>query len=343
MLESFAHHLPSERVTSAELEARLSRVYERLEIPLGTLQRLSGVNSRYHWGPDVKPSDGAVVAVERALQRSELQASDFGALINCSITRDSFEPATACIVHDRLGLPEDGMAMDVSNACAGVSSGILLLAHLIERGTVRAGIVVACETMTQIVESTLRRLERDDTLSRADFMQLLPSLTLGSGAVALLLCHKDLATGAHAIRGCASRTASNLSGLCVGNGDFCFESKDMEPIMHSDSARLLGSVGPIARRAQEELLEQLDWDLDNVDHVLAHQVGRAVDAALFNEVGLDENAHFRIYDEYGNQASAALPISMALAAERGHFTRGERLLLMGFGSGLNVIATGIEW
>jgi 3-oxoacyl-[acyl-carrier-protein] synthase III len=76
---------------------------------------------------------------------------------------------------------------------------------------------------------------------------------------------------------------------------------------------------------------------------LAHQVGRAVDNALMKEVGVEESKCFNIYEEYGNQASAALPLSLILASEQQRFSAGERILLMGFGSGLNVTATGVEW
>ena len=70
-----------------------------------------------------------------------------------------FEPATACTVHHRLGLPNDCLIYDVSNACLGILNGIVQVANMIELGQIRAGLVVGTEGGRQLVETTIARAE----------------------------------------------------------------------------------------------------------------------------------------------------------------------------------------
>lgn len=342
-IEAMACVTPDRRVTSSELEGRLGAVYRRLNIPLGTLERISGVKARRQWPMDFAPSDGATQAVRKALAKSRFSHDQVGAIVNCSVSRDYFEPATACLVHNKLELPQSALAMDVSNACVGFSSGLIVLGHLIESGAIDVGVAVSCETASQIMESTVERLNQDENLDRSEFLKLLPALTLGGGAVAFILTRDDLAEASPRLLGYASRSATHLSDLCVGNGDHCFHSGGLDVIMRTDAAALMAGVGEIAGTVKSQLLHEVGWTKKEIDRVFIHQVGKVVDAALFEEVGLEESKSLRIYEEFGNQISAGLPFSLTLASEREVLKRGDRLLAMGFGSGLNAIATAIQW
>ena len=147
-VESFGLHFPTTLLSSAEIEERIAPAYQRLKIPAGTLERVSGVTTRGMWPTDVTPSSVATLAARQALDRSGFRPDQIGALINCSVSRDFFEPATACLVHHNLGIPEESLVLDITNACIGFSDGMIMLAHLIEAGTVQAGIICSGENIS---------------------------------------------------------------------------------------------------------------------------------------------------------------------------------------------------
>ncbi|KKK78270.1 hypothetical protein LCGC14_2845230, partial [marine sediment metagenome] len=95
---------------------------------------------------------------EKALRIAGVDKSEIGALVHGSVCRDYLEPATACCVHHRLGLPRECMIYDVSNACLGILNGIVQVAGMIELGQIRAGIVVGTESARPLVENTIRTL-----------------------------------------------------------------------------------------------------------------------------------------------------------------------------------------
>lgn len=343
-IESYALNLPTRKIPSAELEQRLAPVYERLQIPFGTLEKISGVSSRYFWPEDVYPSIAGTVAAERALEGIGFGRENVKALFSCAVTRDYFEPSTACLLHKNLKMDESAIVMDISNACLGFSDGLMMLGSLIETGVVPAGVVVSAETIARCSEALMRHLLSNPDLGRDDLLKLLPSLTLGSGAVAYVLCHDSIATKKHKLLGGVSRAATDCCDLCIGNGDYYLrQNEDFNPIMETESSKLIAAAARLGGRTWKDASEHFGWKADDIDHIVCHQVGKQVNDAFYKEMGLQREKEFTIYQEYGNLVSAALPTAFAMAIEQKGIKKGDKILLTGFGSGLNSMFSAIEW
>ena len=70
-------------------------------------------------------------------------------------------------------------------------------------------------------------------------------------------------------------------------------------------------------------------------------MGRAHQKLLYETLGLDESKDFCTFPELGNVGSVSLPITLALAMERGLIQKYERSALLGIGSGLSSIMLGV--
>ncbi len=215
-LEAISYTLPDEVVTSAEIEARLGPLYRRLRLPEGRLELMSGIGERRFWPPDMPPSQASAATAEKAIHVSGLDRRHIGALVHGSVCRDFLEPATACRVHRRLGLPPRCGVYDVSNACLGLMSGAVQVANMIELGQIRAGLVVGTESSRELVESTIAHLNADASLSRQDIKTAFASLTIGSGSAAIVLCDRELSRTGNRLLGGVVRAASEHCELCQG-------------------------------------------------------------------------------------------------------------------------------
>lgn len=339
-----AVNLPEQEVTSAELEDQLAGFYERFQLPHGTLEKLSGVRARRLWPRATMPSQVATVAAEQALSQSGISRDQLGVLVNCSVTRDFFEPATACIVHQNLGLSAGTMAFDVSNACIGFSNGLLQVASMIEMGVIKAGLVTSGETITPIIESTIQQLQKEGAVKREELLTVLPTLTLGCGAVAYLLVHESIATSGHKLLGSVARSVTEFSDLCAGNADYqLHDNTQVMPLMRTESAKLMSSAAKLGGQMFKDFSEAFGWTRQDVQHIFCHQVGKQVNEGFYREMGLDMEKEFTVYKDLGNLVSAALPTCLAVGAKEKGMKSGEKVLLTAFGSGLNSIFTGILW
>ena len=61
------------------------------------------------------------------------------------------------------------------------------------------------------------------------------------------------------------------------------------------------------------------------------------------EAGVSPAADFTTFGHLGNTGSVAVPLTAAIAAERGVFAPGHRVAWLGIGSGLNCLMLGVEW
>ena len=343
-LESYALEMPPLEVSSAEIEDRLSALYQRIGIPFGTLEKLSGIKTRRFWDKSFRPSQGSTLAAKKALAASGFSIKDMGALFNCSVTRDFFEPATATIVARNLEMDESSFTMDITNACIGFSNGILMLAQMIEAGVVKAGMICACETIAFINDSSIDHIQRNPNLTREQVLKQLPTFTLGSGAAAAVLCHESVSRNKHHIIGSVCRSANQHSDLCMGNADYCqAQGVDIDPLMETNSQLIVSSAAKLGGRVWREAGPFLGWTKDDIDHVFCHQVGRQVNSSFYAEVGLDFSKDFAVYPRYGNLVSCALPSAFFTGIEEKGIKAGEKIMLMGFGSGLNSIFTALVW
>jgi 3-oxoacyl-[acyl-carrier-protein] synthase-3 len=341
-LETFAYTLPEEVVTSQQVEARLQPLYARLRLPEGRLELMTGIRERRLWAPGTLPGEKSVETAERAIRIAGVDKGQIGALVHGSVCRDFLEPATACGVHHRVGLPGDCMVYDVSNACLGLLNGVAQVANMIELGQIRAGVVVGTECSRSLLETTIDRLNRDTSLTRSEIKPAMASLTIGSGSAAAVLVDRRLSRTGNRLLGGVVRASSDGCHLCHG-GYVDFDEDEPGLLMSTDSETLMHEGIRAAQETFCEFLKTVGWDARRIDKTFCHQVGRTHHKLLFEAVGLDLKLDYSTLAWLGNTGSVALPISAALGIENGHLAKDDRLALLGIGSGINVLMLAVDW
>ncbi|MFP3983187.1 MAG: 3-oxoacyl-ACP synthase III [Desulfurivibrionaceae bacterium] len=337
-LHTPVYELPPRVVTSAEIEERLAPVYRRLKLPFGRLELMSGIKERRLWEEKTLPSAGAARAGEKALCQAEIEPGEIDCLIFTSVSRDMVEPATASFVHSRLGLSPRCQIFDLSNACLGFLNGMIMLANMIELGQVRKGMIVSGETAENLLESTLSYLLEDESLTRKKIKPAFASLTIGSGAAALIMTDNRTDDTGHRLRGFACRNNTGASNLCRGDNQGLGST-----IMATDSEELLKQGVAVAENTWDEFLNETGCRPADFQAFFCHQVGSAHARHLFTTLGLDPEKNFETLPFLGNTGSAATPMTMAMGIEQGRAVSGRPAALLGIGSGINCMMLAVDW
>lgn len=333
-----AYEAPPNVVTSSELEDRLAPLYQRLKLPEGRLELMSGIQERRFWDSGTKPSLGAAKAGKKALETAGVSPDEIGCLIFTSVSRDMMEPATAAFVHQQLGLPEKCQVFDLSNACLGFLNGMTMLANMIELGQIKKGLVVAGETAENLVETTINHLLADSSLTRKSVKSSFASFTIGSGAVAMVLGSSDVEDTGHHFVGGSIRAHTCHNNLCQG-GQGSVEGI----LMATDSEELLKRGVETAALNWKDFLDELDWQADEIEHFFCHQVGSAHARLLFDSLGINSQKNFETLAFWGNVGSVSAPLTMAIGLEENVLHPGQKAALLGIGSGINCLMLGLEW
>jgi len=349
-LDAFASELAPVVVASDELEARVAPALERLRIPAGQLQALTGIRERRWWEEGQPLADAAARAGKKALARAGVPVQDLGALIYAGVCRERFEPATACRVAHFLGLSGKTLVRDISNACLGALNGVIDIANAIELGHIRAGMVVCCESAREINERAIATLLAHPT--PANYRETLATFTGGSGAAAIVVTDGSYAPAKPRLEAAVVRAWPEKHELCWwGLADdldrpiphLAGSATHVRQAMVTDSVAVLRDGIELGRQTWADLHAELpDWQ-GSVDRVVGHQVGGPHREAMLRAFRLGPDQDFSIFEHLGNMGSAALPSAVGLAQDRGFLQPGRKVALLGIGSGLNCLMLGVRW
>jgi acyl-CoA:acyl-CoA alkyltransferase len=339
-LEAIGYDLPDERVTTAALEDEMADVYRALHLAPGQVESLTGVRERRVWPRGTKMSERGAVAARRALDAAGLDAKDLGAVIYAGVCRDDLEPATACAIADSLGARGDVFVYDVSNACLGVMNAMVDVANRIELGQICAGVVVSAESSREIVAAQLARMKSEPTMDRLRLS--LATLTGGSGAVAVVLTHLGSSFSERRLVGGAALAAPEHHRICRWGPSEGLLGETTN-VMETDASLVLNHGVTLGKATWDRFLGATAWRPTDVDKVVCHQVGAPHRDEVLRALDIDRSRDFSSFEHLGNIGTVSLSITLALAAEAGFVSKGDRVALLGIGSGLNCLMLGAEW
>jgi 3-oxoacyl-[acyl-carrier-protein] synthase III len=318
--------VPERRLSSDELMASTEH---RTRIDL---ERLTGVRERRIAAEGEDSYTLALGAARDALAHAGRAAEDLDVLIVSSISRYvgglrmQLEPPLSVSLKEALGA-QRAMSFDLSNACAGMMTGVFILNDMIRQGRIRLGMVVSGEYISQLGRNAAREIRTIDN-------DQLASLTLGDAGAAAIL--ERAPEGAPGIEVAGFTTLAEHSRLClafpatIGRG----------ASMYSD-ARALQEVGientvPLLREA----LDQAGLEFDEIDYFIPHQTSaRAIQKGVteFSESMGGAPKHVVVtVDEFGNTSSTTHFVALWKYLREGRFGKKDRVMLLAIASGLEV-------
>ena len=315
-------------VTSDEIDARLQSTYDRLGLRPGMLEGLAGISERRWWPLDVSFADAAARAGAKALAAADVMPDQVGLLVSTSVCRDRLEPSAAVDIHHQLGLGPACLNFDISNACLGFINGMQLAALMIDAGQIDYALIVDGEGSRHTQEATIARLQGADT-TREDVLANFATLTLGSGAAAMVLGPANRHPHGHRFVGGVSRAATEHHRLCLGDLDG----------MQTDSRQLLEAGVDLAGQTWRASKQWFDWSA--LECYVIHQVSRIHTDAIVAELGIDADRVPITFPTWGNIGPASIPFTLAKVA--GDLSSGDRVACMGIGSGLNAAVIELSW
>ncbi|MFC4908153.1 3-oxoacyl-ACP synthase III family protein [Actinomadura gamaensis] len=326
--ESVGRCLPATRLGTGELMGTLRHRHARID-----LERLTGIRERRVAGAEHTSLSLAVSAAEDALSRSRHRPEAVEALLSCGITKyregltQWLEPPQALAVARRIGA-SGALAFDLSNACAGMLTGVFVVADRIMRGEISCGMVVGGEDISPLAVNAARHV-------RSVFSRELASLTLGDAGAAIVLerAPKD----APGIEFAAFTTIARHSRMCLAY-----------PSRHAPGARMFTDARGIHRVAVadtpallREALDAVGIEIGEIDHVIPHQTSaRAIRKGMAEATrelgGAPRNPAVVTVDRYGNTASTTHTVALVEEIRAGRIRPGDRVALVALASGLEI-------
>lgn len=343
-IESFGYELPPHVVTTSELEKKLMPFYKAAGFEPGQLEALTGIRERRYWDKEHTLAEHAAIAAQKALDEAEIHPREIGALAFCGVCQDGFEPATSCCIADRLNLEENAHIFDVKSACLGMITGMVHIANEIELGNIKAGLVVSCESARQIVDSTIVEINAHKSI---DFYKdTIATMTGGSGAAAVLLTDGSVGNPdnrKHALKGGVVKNAIRHHDLCHWGFEETGMPTHSRVIMRTRAQGVLEHGVALAQKTFMEFKKEFSLSDHQPDKFIGHQVGAIHHQKFYQALNQDMKKDFCTFPFLGNIGTVSLPMTAAIADERGFLKPGDFVAFIGVGSGLNCYILGVQW
>ncbi len=271
VIESLGVYLPPKQMGTREV---LDGCVNHVRVPL---ERLTGIRSRHRAGETEFSIHLAAHAVENCLRQSHTRADEFDILICANISRYdgprrvSYEPSTAVSLKRQFGLTR-AIAMDFSNACAGVWTAIYVVDALIRSGAIRRGMVVSGEYISYLTDTAQKEI--------VDYLDpQLASLTLGDAGIAVALeASPRPEVGFHDIE---LYTLSKYSQFCIAKPS---NQPHGGAAMYTDAVKVTAAVVPHAAEHADQVLHRNHRTLDRIAHIIPHQTSRLTMQEALKEI-----------------------------------------------------------
>lgn len=327
-----ASHLPERCLTNRQLALEYGDWDER------KIAAKTGIVSRRVAAAGECASDLGVSAARALLDSGHCRPTDVDFLVFCTQSPDYFLPATACLVHERLGLREGCAAIDVNQGCSGYVYGLGLAKGLIEAGLADRVLLVTADTYTKFINP-------GDRSTRTLF---------GDGAAATLLSASEPdSPGALVgpfIFGTDGKGAPNLIVPTGGLRTPASAESRIEAVddsgnrrapadLYMNGAEVFAFTLQAVPDAVRTLLDRAGLRLDEIDHFVFHQANRFMLERLRDKLGIEPGRFTIALDDTGNTVSSSIPIALERARREGVIRPGDRVMLVGFGVGYSWAAT----
>ncbi len=281
-------------------------------------KRKTGINGKYVAQEKQTTSDFAYAAACEIFEKKQIDKNEVGILILVTQCPDYDNPATACVLQHRLGLPEDCIAFDINLGCSGYVYGLNVAAALLANSTAKKALLLAGDTPAKGKNAS----ERMNLSNTHKFI-------FGDAGTATLLEKEDgneLFTG--------MRTdGSGFKAIIKPYGQWRHPDEEVKKVL--DDVEVFNfSISKVPEMINE-FLEKNQETAADYDYMVLHQANLMMMKQIAKRTGFEPEKNLISLDDFGNTSSASIPATLVKHFGELEETRKIRFLMSGFGIGLS--------
>lgn len=271
-----------------------------------------------------------IEAAKKAIQDADLTAEDIDLIIVSTSTPDYLTPSTSCLIQGQIGAV-NAAAFDISAACSGFIYGMTVAKQFIETGYYKHVLLVGSEGMSKVTEWKDRN----------------SCVLFGDGAGAVVLGKVEEGFGIiNTYIGADGSLGEKITIPCLytPQEDILRREKfENKRTLWQDGQEVFKFAVKTMPMATEKVLQTAGMTLDDIKYIIPHQANiRIIDGAA-KRLGVALEKIYTTIKKFGNISSASIPIAMADAYQNRCLTKGDNLVLVGFGGGLTWASALIKW
>ena len=291
-------------------------------------QESTGVKQFHKTKEHQTASDLCFAAAENIINNKGVNRDEIGALVFIAHSTDYRRPATACVLHKRLGLSKDCVSFDISLGCSAFVYGLNVVCSMMQTSDISKALLLCGETLTKMTNP------KDKSVA----------MLFGDGGGAILL---EKTKEDASIKGILKTDGNGYKAIIAPAGGFRnMNATKKEFIWPDGNVRTLYNTTmqgedvfsftiSVVPKTVKQFLSETETTVDDYDCLAFHQANKFISQMLCKKLKVAPEKMPLCLDRYGNPSAPAIPLVMCDSYGERHEDKELNFLMCGFGVGLS--------
>lgn len=274
------------------------------------IYKRTGIEKRY-WAPEEKTSDLAIKAVENLINSNNIDLKKVGLIIVASTNYEDSMPGISFNIQKKFEI-ENCMCLDILAGCSGYINAIDIARKYIELDEIEQALVIGVEKLSKYIDKT----------------DINTAILLGDGAGATLI---GKATN--------KLYAKNIES--IGKQGDILTCKENKPI-YMDGKKIYKFATARVADNINSLLKNSGLDIKNIKYIIPHQSNLRILTSMAEKINATTEQMYINISDIGNTFNASIPIALDFVVKKELLKQNDKIILVGYGGGLNLGSILIE-
>lgn len=315
-----------------EINECLQLMLDCLGICIDVFGDIVGIYVCCLWDNGVLVLDVVIMVGCKVLEDVGIIVIQVGLLVNILVSCDYLELFMVFIVLGNFGVSDECMIFDVVNVCLVFINGMDIVVCMIECGDIDYVLVVDGEIVNLVYEKILECMIVLDVIVD-DFCNELVVLIIGLGVVVMVMVCVELVLDVLCYKGGVICLVIEWNQLCLGNLD----------CMVIDICLLLIEGIKLVQKIFSVVKIVFGWVVEELDQFVIYQVSQLYIVVFIKNFGIDLKKVMIIFGEYGNIGLVLVLIVLSKFKQLGKLKKGDCIVFLGIGLGLNCLMVEVVW
>ena len=290
-------YLPKEKITNSQIE-------KNLKLEEGYIQKRTGIENRYYATKE-KIEDIAYKATKKIFSK-DIKKEDIGLIITATTSTNLLMPGISNYIQKKLEI-ERCICLDILAGCSGYINALDIARLYLQEDSIKKALVIGVDVLS-------KNLKDDDVATK---------VVLSDGAGAILL-GKSLNQN--------KKYKSNITSeidekkiLTSKTGDKLYMNG--KEIYKYAVTKTIENINELLRKSKETM--------ENIKYIVPHQSNIKIMNSISNRLKIDTNKMYINIQNKGNTFCASIPIAIDDMMKNNLVKKGDKIILLGYGGGLN--------
>ncbi|MBB3185971.1 3-oxoacyl-ACP synthase III family protein [Microbacter margulisiae] len=319
-IKHISYYLPENKLTNEQLIQ---------EFPEWTVEKVAskiGISTRHIATKDETSADMAYKAATNLFTEHNIQPSEIDFILFCTQSPDYFLPTSACILQQRLGIPQHAGALDFNLGCSGYIYGLSLAKGLISASIAHNVLLLTAETYSKFLHPM-------DKANRTIFGDGASATLIGSEGIAAI---QNFSLGTDG--GGYDRLIVKSRGMRHPDsiGNLVFDEKNnpkSSDYLYMDGTEIFNFTLDVVPNLIQNTLVANHLKQEQIDQFIFHQANKYMLSYLRKKLQIPEDKFYYFLESVGNTVSSTIPIALKEAMHDSTIQSNHNVLLAGFGVG----------